>query len=206
MRLDFCVLCGCNDPSALEHHHYIPKVDGGTDDEWNMFTICGLCHGVVHAIPRPLRLRELSKKGKDKAKNNLHYHIRRQNKTIGKRIRILTALAESLGRGDIVDQVLNQLETKQIDYRKIFFDIQKIFNMLGEIVPSSEMLNELQMLENPEYNWLEFDGKPLTISALTRFLNSLFNVNTRLSRFQKKVCRVYMQKDFDSALKRLAVE
>jgi hypothetical protein len=63
MRLTFCVLCGQNDPTTLEHHHYIPKVQGGTDDETNMFTLCGTCHGKVHDIPRPLRLSILIKEG-----------------------------------------------------------------------------------------------------------------------------------------------
>jgi hypothetical protein len=66
MRLKFCALCGCDDPSALEHHHFIPRIYGGTDDEWNIFTVCGLCHGKIHAIPRPLRLGELVKDGLEK--------------------------------------------------------------------------------------------------------------------------------------------
>jgi 5-methylcytosine-specific restriction endonuclease McrA len=39
MRLDFCVSCGKRD-AALEHHHFIPIVLGGADDENNMFTVC----------------------------------------------------------------------------------------------------------------------------------------------------------------------
>jgi hypothetical protein len=63
MRLDFCALCGETDPAALEHHHFIPKVQGGTDDENNIFTVCGTCHGRIHDIPRPHRLGELVKAG-----------------------------------------------------------------------------------------------------------------------------------------------
>jgi hypothetical protein len=66
MRLTFCTLCGEDDPTALEHHHYRPKALGGTDDETNMFTVCGTCHGMVHDIPRPLRLGELVKVGQAK--------------------------------------------------------------------------------------------------------------------------------------------
>ena len=65
MRLTFCVLCGQNDPNTLEHHHYIPKVWGGTDDETNMFTVCGTCHGKIHDIPRPLSLGPLIKLGNE---------------------------------------------------------------------------------------------------------------------------------------------
>lgn len=63
MRLTFCALCGEDDPTCLEHHHFIPRVHGGTDDETNMFTVCGECHGVIHAVPRPLKLGELIKDG-----------------------------------------------------------------------------------------------------------------------------------------------
>lgn len=63
MRLTFCVLCGQNDPTTLEHHHFIPNIWGGTDDENNMFTVCGICHGRIHNIPRPLNLSELIKEG-----------------------------------------------------------------------------------------------------------------------------------------------
>src|SRR5215472_13308401 len=63
MRLTFCVLCGEKDQSKLEHHHFIPKVLGGTDDETNMFTVCSRCHGVVHNIERPADLRKLMRRG-----------------------------------------------------------------------------------------------------------------------------------------------
>jgi HNH endonuclease len=63
MRLDFCALCGEKDSAALEHHHFIPKVSGGSDDDTNMFTVCGTCHGKIHDIPRPLRLGGLVKHG-----------------------------------------------------------------------------------------------------------------------------------------------
>ena len=39
MRLDFRALCGEKELAALEHHHFIPKVHGGTDDETNMFCL-----------------------------------------------------------------------------------------------------------------------------------------------------------------------
>jgi hypothetical protein len=169
-----------------------------------MFTVCGLCHGRIHSIPRPLNLRKLNKLGREKAKNNLHYHIRLRNKTIGKRIRVLVTIAENLGQGDIVRQALDQLDQSKnkattVNREKILIDIQRVFNKLGRIISSSKMLNELQILENPEYNWLKFDEKPLTITALSRFFNELFQVNTKLDRIKGKVCRVYLQKDFRSA-------
>ena len=68
MRLDFCALCGAKDHTALEHHHYRPKVLGGTDDEKNILTLCGECHGEVHDIPRPMQLSTLVIAGQEKAK------------------------------------------------------------------------------------------------------------------------------------------
>ena len=67
MRLTFCVLCGQNDPNTLEHHHYIPKASGGTDDEKNLITLCGECHGKTHGISRPLNLGALIIQGANRA-------------------------------------------------------------------------------------------------------------------------------------------
>jgi hypothetical protein len=61
MRLTFCALCGRSDSSALENHHIIPKILGGTDDESNILTVCGLCHGVFHSYLRPINLSDLIK-------------------------------------------------------------------------------------------------------------------------------------------------
>ena len=38
MKLNFCVLCGTTE--KLHHHHVIPKVQGGTNDEDNFITLC----------------------------------------------------------------------------------------------------------------------------------------------------------------------
>ena len=49
MRDDHCALCGLRDITALEFHHaVIPKVLGGPDDERNLLTLCGECHGRMH--------------------------------------------------------------------------------------------------------------------------------------------------------------
>ena len=67
MRLTFCALCGEGDQSTLEHHHYIPESMGGSDDDSNMMTLCGVCHGKVHHIPRPMNLRDLIRAGRERA-------------------------------------------------------------------------------------------------------------------------------------------
>jgi hypothetical protein len=66
LRLDFCALCGAKD-HTLEHHHFIPKAFGGSNDETNMFTVCSPCHGLAHNIPRPFNLGDLVKAGQAKA-------------------------------------------------------------------------------------------------------------------------------------------
>jgi len=64
MRLKFCVLCGQTDPKTLEHHHIIPKIRGGIDDETHILTLCGTCHGLFHDYLRPISIGTLSLEGK----------------------------------------------------------------------------------------------------------------------------------------------
>ena len=67
MRLSFCSACGDNDLTHLEHHHFVPRAEGGSDSETNMLTLCYSCHGKVHkCIRKDIRL--LVKKGKAKAR------------------------------------------------------------------------------------------------------------------------------------------
>jgi HNH endonuclease len=54
MRLDFCAVCGRRD--SLEHHHFIPRASGGSDDEQNMLTLCGACHMTLHDMRSSRRL------------------------------------------------------------------------------------------------------------------------------------------------------
>ena len=48
MKQDKCAVCGTT--KNLEHHHIIPKVDGGTDDETNFLTLCAKHHAAMHGI------------------------------------------------------------------------------------------------------------------------------------------------------------
>lgn len=50
MRLTFCALCGST--VDIEHHHFVPKSEGGTDDETNLITLCSEHHGIVHGVRR----------------------------------------------------------------------------------------------------------------------------------------------------------
>ena len=67
MRLAFCCACGTDDRSVLEHHHLVPRSEGGTDDETNLITLCSPCHGKAHGIVRK-DLSKLTKAGLARAK------------------------------------------------------------------------------------------------------------------------------------------
>ena len=65
MKLNFCVLCGSE--KELHHHHVIPKVKGGTDDEDNFMTLCEKHHEVVHNIQQCDNFFELARIGRTNA-------------------------------------------------------------------------------------------------------------------------------------------
>jgi hypothetical protein len=70
MKLNFCAVCGKpDDDGILEFHHFIPKSEGGSDDETNLLTLCYSCHGVIHGIFRK-NIKDLTKKGLKKAKES----------------------------------------------------------------------------------------------------------------------------------------
>jgi DNA-binding CsgD family transcriptional regulator len=48
MRLTFCAACGRT--SGLDHHHLVPRIFGGSDDETNLITLCDECHAKIHGI------------------------------------------------------------------------------------------------------------------------------------------------------------
>ena len=48
MKQDKCAICGTTE--NLEHHHLVPKGDGGTDDETNILTLCSEHHATVHGV------------------------------------------------------------------------------------------------------------------------------------------------------------
>lgn len=48
MRMKFCVACFSD--KNLHHHHLVPKSIGGTNDQTNLITLCGSCHGKIHGV------------------------------------------------------------------------------------------------------------------------------------------------------------
>tara|TARA_B100001250_G_scaffold104760_1_gene88367 strand:- start:696 stop:1136 length:441 start_codon:yes stop_codon:yes gene_type:complete len=66
MKLDFCVLCGTTE--NLHHHHVIPKVQGGTDNEDNFITLCPKHHEMIHKIRHVDDWFELARLGRERAR------------------------------------------------------------------------------------------------------------------------------------------
>ena len=48
MKLKFCAVCGTT--KELQHHHLVPKIRGGTEDEINLLTLCYEHHCWFHKV------------------------------------------------------------------------------------------------------------------------------------------------------------
>jgi hypothetical protein len=46
VKLDFCVACGTKE--NIQHHHLKPASKGGSDEEFNLITLCIQCHATIH--------------------------------------------------------------------------------------------------------------------------------------------------------------
>ena len=68
MRLDFCAICGIKED--LEQHHWVARINGGSDEETNILTLCGKHHSEIHSMIRKNNISKLTKKGLAKAKAN----------------------------------------------------------------------------------------------------------------------------------------
>lgn len=66
MRFDFCV--ACQSLSDLNHHHLMPPINGGSDDETNLITLCRPCHGKAHGVEWALGHAALIKAGQARAR------------------------------------------------------------------------------------------------------------------------------------------
>ena len=69
MKLDFCVACGARHGNGvnIEHHHLVPKSEGGRDSDDNLITLCHVCHGKAHGMVRH-DIRKLTKEALARAK------------------------------------------------------------------------------------------------------------------------------------------
>ena len=60
MKHNHCVACGTQ--NNLNQHHLVPRCLGGSDDESNLLTLCGLCHTKAHQVQANWRHSELTRK------------------------------------------------------------------------------------------------------------------------------------------------
>lgn len=65
MKHDYCVACGNVD--NLQQHHLFPKSLGGSDEDSNLITLCGKCHGRLHAKRLDVSWKKCQREGIDKA-------------------------------------------------------------------------------------------------------------------------------------------
>mgnify|MGYP001303705599 CR=1 FL=1 len=68
MKLRFCVLCGTTE--NLHHHHVIPKIKGGIDDDENLITVCDKHHHMIHNMRQNVDMYELARIGREKARRS----------------------------------------------------------------------------------------------------------------------------------------
>ena len=74
MKLDFCVVCGSK--TDLQHHHIIPKSQGGDNHQHNFLTLCFEHHNFIHNIRKT--------KGKESFSDLVKEGIRRSGKKSGR--------------------------------------------------------------------------------------------------------------------------
>ena len=65
MKLNFCAICGIKED--LEQHHWVARINGGSDEETNILTLCSKHHGEIHSMIRKNNISKLTKKGLAKA-------------------------------------------------------------------------------------------------------------------------------------------
>lgn len=115
MRLDFCVACGCDNPGSLEHHHLVPRSHGGGDEEENIATFCGPCHGKIHGYSRKFGISQLVREGLARAKA--------AGKTLGGDRGNLPALARKAAQASVARRV-EAARNRTADFAPIIAEIR----------------------------------------------------------------------------------
>jgi hypothetical protein len=123
MKTEFCVFCGSS--INLEHHHVLPRVLGGNDEEENMLTCCSLCHGKLHDLKRKYNHGELTKLGLQKARErgvklggtrrNMTEEIRSKGREASRK----TLKVQRVERWSKVLPLINKLQTEGLSLRSI---------------------------------------------------------------------------------------
>lgn len=60
--------CSCCGRQATQIHHILPLSLGGDNRESNLVALCDECHNKIHGRKHSLKMSELTKQGKEKAK------------------------------------------------------------------------------------------------------------------------------------------
>lgn len=120
--------------------------------------------------------------------------------------RVLIAIADSLGRGDIARQAAMAFEAlPPHPYQKLFIEFFKLFKEYGSVIPSDDVVKYLLNLDNPEYDWSRFSkNQPINQHTLGDVLNDEFGIQTKqmwvpigAHRNLQKKRRCYIEEDFE---------
>ncbi|WP_429126495.1 HNH endonuclease [Aeromonas veronii] len=114
MKLDFC--CACGSTENLHQHHLMPRSLGGTDDEENLITLCGECHGVIHGLGKEhfANSRELQRAGYERAKAEGRIGTRGHGKRIDR-----DAIRKALENGMSIRKIADELGVSTFTVQQI---------------------------------------------------------------------------------------
>jgi hypothetical protein len=90
---------------------------GGSDDETNMFTVCGTCHGKIHDVPRPHRLSVLIKEAHKQRKEERQQKLQH----VAKQREARVAAASASANLDIPDFLLRPRKVYLTTYSRALF-------------------------------------------------------------------------------------
>jgi hypothetical protein len=131
----------------------------------------------------------------------------------GNKWRVLLAIADSLDRGKVAREAINKFDSNDSHVAEfLLHDIRKIFDekQLKHIV-NEELVKELLRLEDFEYDWSNYKGRPITIGLLAMALKPFEITPQRLwlpegkPRIFQKLLRVYIKSSFENMWRRYKV-
>jgi hypothetical protein len=131
----------------------------------------------------------------------------------GDKWRVLFAIADSLGRGDVARKAATKFDVSEAHVNELLLiDIRKIFDARGtKMLPSVVLVDALLALENCEHDWSEFKGiRPLTQGSLAQVMKA-FAIQPRsvwwpegVPRSQQHSCKGYARADLEVMWRRYA--
>ena len=131
----------------------------------------------------------------------------------GNKWRVLFAIADNLGRGDVARKAACSFaDTETHVYELMLIDICKVFGMKKvKVITNTGLVNALLELEESEYDWSSYKGRPLTVGLLAMALKN-FGIQPKhiwlpegRPRVLQKLHRTYAKADFEDMWKRYRV-